>query len=57
MENRIVVERRKYNEEARGFNARIKRFPGNLLAGSFGFTEKGYFEAREGADVAPEIAF
>jgi len=57
MENRIGVERRKYNEAARGFNTRIKRFPGNLMAGSFGFTEKGYFEAREGADVAPQIAF
>jgi LemA protein len=57
MENRIGVERRKYNEVARNFNARIKRFPGNLMAGSFGFTEKGYFEAREGSDVAPQIAF
>jgi LemA protein len=57
MENRIGVERRKYNEVARNFNARIKRFPGNLMAGSFGFTEKGYFEAREGTDAAPQIAF
>lgn len=57
MENRIGVERRKYNDVARNFNTRIKRFPGNLLAGTFGFTEKGYFEAREGTDVAPEISF
>jgi LemA protein len=57
MENRIGVERRKYNEAARHFNTRIKRFPGNMLAGTFGFTEKGYFEAREGTDVAPQIAF
>ncbi len=57
MENRIGVERRKFNDVAREFNNRIKRFPGNLLAGAFGFTEKGYFEAKEGADVAPEIAF
>ncbi len=57
MENRIGVERRKFNDVAREFNNRIKRFPGNLLAGTFGFTEKGYFEAKEGADVAPEIAF
>jgi LemA protein len=57
MENRIGVERRKYNDVARDFNNRIKRFPGNLLAGSFGFTEKGYFQAKEGTDVAPEIAF
>ncbi len=57
MENRIGVERRKYNEVARNFNTRIKRFPGNILSGIFGFTEKGYFEAREGTDQAPQIAF
>lgn len=57
MENRIGVERRKYNDIAREFNGRIKRFPGNLLAGMFGFTEKGYFQAKEGADSAPQIAF
>lgn len=57
MENRIGVERRKYNDVAREFNNRIKRFPGNLLAGTFGFSEKGYFEAKEGADTAPDIAF
>src|SRR5690606_36660402 len=57
MENRIGVERRKYNDVARDFNTRIKRFPGNLLAGVFGFTEKGYFEAREGTETAPEISF
>jgi len=57
MENRIGVERRKYNDVAREFNNRIKRFPGNLLAGTFGFTEKGYFESKEGTEVAPEIKF
>ncbi|MCB0777998.1 MAG: LemA family protein, partial [Flavobacteriales bacterium] len=43
MENRIGVERRKYNQSAREFNTRIKRFPGNFLAGWFSFEEKGYF--------------
>ena len=43
MENRIGVERRKFNDVARDYNTRIKRFPGNLLAGMFGFSEKGYF--------------
>ncbi|MCB0765159.1 MAG: LemA family protein [Flavobacteriales bacterium] len=57
MENRIGVERRKFNDVARDFNSRIKRFPGNLLAGTFGFTEKGYFEAAEGTDQAPDISF
>lgn len=57
MENRIGVERRNFNDVARNYNARIKRFPGNLLAGMFGFTEKGYFEAQEGTENAPDISF
>jgi len=57
MENRIGVERRKYNDVAREFNTRIKRFPGNMLAGVFGFTVKGYFEAQEGTENAPDIKF
>ena len=57
MENRIGVERRKFNDVAREYNNRIKRFPGNLIAGMFGFTEKGYFEAQEGTENAPDISF
>ena len=57
MENRIGVERRKYNDVARDFNTRIKRFPGNMLAGMFGFEQKGYFEAQEGTENAPDISF
>jgi len=57
MENRIGVERRNFNEVARTYNTRIKRFPGNLLAGVFGFTEKGYFEAQAGTENAPDISF
>jgi LemA protein len=57
MENRIGVERRRFNEVAREFNTKIKQFPGNLLAGTFGFSEKGYFKAQEGADKAPDISF
>ncbi len=57
MENRIGVERRKFNDVARTYNTRIKRFPGNLLAGIFGFTEKGYFEAQAGTENAPDISF
>jgi LemA protein len=57
MENRIGVERKKYNDVARDFNTRIKRFPGNLIAGVFGFSEKGYFEAQEGTENAPDISF
>jgi LemA protein len=57
MENRIGVERRKFNDVARNYNNHIKRFPGNMLAGFFGFTKKGYFEAQEGTENAPDISF
>lgn len=57
MENRIGVERRKFNEVARTFNTKIKQFPGNMLAGTFGFSEKGYFKAQEGTENAPDISF
>lgn len=56
-ENRISVERRKYNEIALPFNTYIKRFPQNFIAGPFGFTAKPYFEARQGAENAPEVKF
>lgn len=57
MENRISVERRKFNDVVRQYNTRIKRFPGNLLAGMFNFEEKGYFKAQEGTENAPDISF
>jgi LemA protein len=56
-ENRISVERRKFNEVAQTFNTYIKRFPQNIIAGMFGFTAKPYFEAMEGAEKAPEVKF
>ena len=56
-ENRISVERMKYNEAARDYNTYIRRFPSNLFAGMFGFESKGYFEAQEGAEVAPTVSF
>ncbi len=56
-ENRISVERRKFNEVAQSFNTYIKRFPQNFLAGMFGFTAKPYFEAMEGAEKAPQVQF
>jgi len=57
MENRIGVERRKFNDLAQAYNSKIKQFPNNMLAGLFGFTEKGYFKAQEGTDSAPDINF
>lgn len=56
-ENRIAVERRKFNEVARSYNAYIRRFPKNILAGMFGFTPKPYFEANAGAENAPKVEF
>ncbi|MBZ0205969.1 MAG: LemA family protein [Flavobacteriales bacterium] len=57
MENRIGVERRKFNDLARAYNSKIKQIPNNMLAGFFGFTEKGYFKAQEGTEDAPDISF
>lgn len=56
-ENRISVERRKFNEVAMGYNTYIKRIPQNLIAGMFGFLAKPYFDAVEGAERAPEVKF
>lgn len=56
-ENRITVERRKFNEMAQTYNTGIRRFPKNMIAGMFGFEKKAYFEAQEGAEKAPEVKF
>lgn len=56
-ENRIAVERKRFNEEARTFNTYIKQFPKVLLARMFGFNEKPYFKAQEGAEVTPKVKF
>ncbi|GAB4330269.1 MAG: LemA family protein [Bacteroidales bacterium] len=56
-ENRIAVERRNFNEQARQYNAYIRKFPQNIFAGMFGFESKAYFEATEGAEKAPEVQF
>ena len=56
-ENRISVERRNFNEVAKGYNTSIRTFPRNILAGMFGFEKKGYFEAQAGAETAPKVEF
>ncbi len=56
-ENRINVERNKYNDTARAFNSNIRKFPKNIIAGMFGFEKKAYFEAQDGAEVAPKVQF
>ena len=56
-ENRITVERKKFNEAARAYNTAIRTFPRNLVANLFGFTQKSYFEAQAGAETAPVVSF
>jgi LemA protein len=56
-ENRISVERRKFNEVALSYNTYIRRFPQNFIAGMYSFTAKPYFEAQAGAEKAPEVKF
>ena len=54
-ENRISVERSRYNDTVKSYNVMVKRFPTNLLAGMFGFGERTYFEAQQGAETAPKV--
>ncbi len=56
-ENRITVERKKFNEVVQSYNTAVRRFPNNIFAGMFGFDKKGYFKAKEGAENAPEVDF
>lgn len=56
-ENRITVARQLFNDDARAFNTKVRRFPNNIIANMFGFEKKPYFEAEEGANKAPEVAF
>ncbi len=56
-ENRLAVAREDYNNEVQAFNKNVKRFPGNLMAGMFGFEQKEYFKATAGSEKAPSIDF
>lgn len=56
-ENRISVERQRFNEAVGALNVRIKRFPSNVAAGIFGFSAREFFNAAAGADVAPKVDF
>ncbi|MCC8172836.1 MAG: LemA family protein [Odoribacter sp.] len=56
-ENRIAVERRKFNEVVQDYNSYIRQFPRNIIAGMFGFIAKPYFQAIEGAQTAPQVNF
>lgn len=56
-ENRIAVSRSNYTEAIKNYNLKIKRFPGNIFAGLFGFSEKAQFEAEAQAQSAPKVQF
>ncbi len=56
-ENRIKVERDRFNDAATEYNKAIRRFPGTLFASAFGFDRKAQFEAEAGADQAPQVEF
>jgi len=56
-ENRVSVERGRFNDEVRSYNVTVKRFPGNVFARLFGFGERNYFEAASGSENAPDVKF
>ena len=56
-ENRLAVARKDYNETVQTFNNNVRRFPGNLIAGMFGFEKKDYFEIKSGVEEAPSVDF
>ncbi|MEO6166783.1 MAG: LemA family protein [Chitinophagales bacterium] len=56
-ENRINKSRDDFNLSVQDYNTYIKKFPTNLMAGMFGFTEKGYFKSNAGSENAPDIKF
>lgn len=56
-ENKVAVERGRYNDAIRNFNARIKTFPSSIVAKNLGYTDRNYFNAKPGAENAPEVKF
>ena len=56
-ENRITVERQKFNETARNYNTYTRKFPQSLIARFKGFEKKAYFEAEKGSETAPKVQF
>ena len=56
-ENRIATARQFFNDAAKKYNKKVRRFPSNIIAASFGFEQKGYFEADPEAKQAPKVEF
>jgi len=56
-ENRLSVERKRYNDAVGAYNVAVRRFPGNLFARAFGFREAPFYEVPESARQAPQVKF
>ena len=56
-ENRIAVERMRYNETVKTYNIKVRSFPTNILAGMFGFEKAAFFEVPEAAQAVPKVEF
>ncbi len=56
-ENRIAVERQRFNQTVQSYNTTIRRFPASMIAGFAGFHEKQYFQAKEGSENVPKVSF
>ena len=56
-ENRITVERKRFNEVVQDYNVKVRTFPTAIFAGMFGFAQKQYFQAEPGSDKAPKVQF
>ncbi len=56
-ENKVAVERGRYNDAVRDFNARIKTFPTKYVARQLGYEDRNYFNSKPGAENAPEVKF
>ncbi len=56
-ENRVSVERKRFNDDVQSYNVVVKRFPGSIVASLAGFSERAYFNAAAGSEVAPQVQF
>jgi LemA protein len=56
-ENRIAVERKRFNDMVQDFNSRVRSFPISIIAGMYGFGQKPYFQSEAGAEKAPQVKF
>lgn len=56
-ENRVSVERSRYNERVLSYNRTVKRFPGNIAAGMFGYSSRAYFQSTQGSETPPKVTF